>query len=52
MIELTLSILDRMIPVALTALLQSTLILMLACMLAKWLRRRHPLCHAICSGAS
>lgn len=51
MMELTLAILNRMSFVALTALLQSILILGLACLVAKLMHRRHAVCHAICFGA-
>ena len=51
MIELSLSILDRITPVALTALLQTMLMLGLACIAARLLRRRHAICHAVCFGA-
>ncbi len=51
MIELISEILNRMSFVALTALLQSVLILGLACLAEKLMCRRHAVCHAICFGA-
>ena len=48
---LPLAILNRMTLVAMTALLQSILILGLGCLAAKLVRRRHAVCHATCFGA-